>query len=330
MVNQLRVGIVGAGLMGYWHACYAERCGAKIAAVVDPSQTNLKNFQKRFPGATAFSPSDLSLLYADLDIAHICSPSATHYDLALSALNSKLAVLCEKPVCATVREANHLLEIAKGMQVCFAPVHQLANQPGFKKLLNEKNRIGEPVMATHLICSQGAEGKTPEEQRKILHEILPHSAYLLYRFLGSTESIEALQVVRFTDTFLSLNCTHNDVFVNVQISLEGRPARNEFVVVGSKGSAYVDLFHGFVRFENLKGGREGKLLRPFVNSSTSMVNAFANLTGRIARRETAFPGLLNTIDSFHNSVRSHSSLVSEEEILCTSRLYERISNDCTQ
>ncbi len=329
MVNQLRVGIVGAGLMGHWHARYAQRCGAKIVAVTDPAQINLKGFLDRFPSATAFSTFEQSLSESILDVVHVCSPVGTHFDITLGALNSKLAVLCEKPFCPNENEAKKLLEIAKTASVTLAPVHQLANQSGFNTLLNRMERIGELVMVSHLICSHGAEGKTTAERKKILLEILPHSAYLLFRFLGSAEPIDALQVVRFTDDALTLNCHFNGTLVNVEISLKGRPARNEFVVIGSKGSATVDLFHGFLRFENQEDGKAGKLLRPFVNSSSTFVNAFANLAVRAARIEPAFPGLLNTIDQFYNAVQLQTSTVEDEEILCTSRLYERIS-ECSQ
>ena len=328
MLNHLRVGIVGAGLMGHWHARYAQRCGAKIAAVVDPFQANLSRFQDRFPNATAFATLDKLLLQTPVDIVHICSPSATHYDLTLAALNSKVSVLCEKPICANVSEAKHLVEIGKTMEVSLAPVHQLAEQPGFEHILNHKDRIGSLVMVSHLICSHGGDGKTAAERRRILQEILPHSAYLLFRFLGSSEPIDSLRVVRLTDDSLSLNCTHKDLLVNVDICLKGRPARNEFVAIGSDGSAFIDLFHGFARFENLRSGKAGKLLRPFVNSCATLTNAFSNLAFRVVRREAAFPGLLNTVDRFYKATKSHSSIVEDEEIFCTTRLYERISGNC--
>lgn len=324
MVNQLRVGIVGAGLMGYWHARYAQKCGAKVVAVADPDQINLKGFLDRFPSALPFSNFEQSLSESILDVIHVCSPVETHFDIVLAALNSKLAVLCEKPFCSCVGEAKKLLEIAQNAAVTLAPVHQLANQSGFNTLLNRKDRMGDLVMVSHLVCSHGAEGKSKAERKKILLEILPHSAYLLYRFLGSAEPIDALQIVRFTDDSLTLNCVFNGTLVNVEISLKGRPARNEFIVIGSKCSATVDLFHGFVQFEHQKDNKTAKLFRPFVNSSNTMVNAFVNLAVRTGRREPAFPGLLSTIDQFYNAAQFHTTTVKDEEILCTSRLYERI------
>lgn len=327
MINQLKVGIVGAGLMGYWHARYAQKSGAIIAAVVDPAESNLRAFQSRFPTVRAFSTLEQSLKDNPLDIIHICTPPASHFDLALAGLSLNLSVLCEKPLCARVYEAKQLIQTAKKMQVRLAPVHQFTNQSGFNSLLSKRHLLGQIVYVSHVICSHGGDGKTATQRRKLLQEILPHSAYMLFRLLGTSKPIDALRLVRCTEDALSLNCVFNDTLVNIEINLAGRSARNEFVVIGTDGSASVDLFHGFASLEKYDSGKIAKVFRPFANSVSTFSNAFVNLVHRATRGEAAFPGLLNTIEGFYASVHSRSSFIEEEEILCTTRLYERISGE---
>src|SRR5919199_4073263 len=97
----LRVAIVGAGLMGRWHAYYAARAGARVAAVVDRDARAAGALSRRFPDATAFTNLEACLSQPHISVAHICTPTASHVPLATSALQAGVHVLLEKPVAAT-------------------------------------------------------------------------------------------------------------------------------------------------------------------------------------------------------------------------------------
>lgn len=56
----------------------------------------------------------------DIDIVHICTPNATHADLARSALRSGLHVVCEKPLATTVEDARDLVSLAAERSVVAA------------------------------------------------------------------------------------------------------------------------------------------------------------------------------------------------------------------
>lgn len=47
------------------------------------------------------------------DIAVLCTPPSTHFDLAKLALNAGVHVLCEKPLCTNSADANALVELAQ-------------------------------------------------------------------------------------------------------------------------------------------------------------------------------------------------------------------------
>src|SRR5215212_3832073 len=94
----LRVAIVGAGLMGRWHAYYAARAGAEIAAIVDEDAHAARTLGRRYSRVTTFANLEACLSHSRITVAHICTPTASHVALATAALNAGAHVLLEKPV----------------------------------------------------------------------------------------------------------------------------------------------------------------------------------------------------------------------------------------
>jgi UDP-N-acetylglucosamine 3-dehydrogenase len=63
-------------------------------------------------GAQAYAEPLAMLAEAELDAVVIASPTTTHHPLALAALDRGIAVLVEKPLAATPREADELVDAA--------------------------------------------------------------------------------------------------------------------------------------------------------------------------------------------------------------------------
>src|SRR5262245_4280122 len=120
----LRVAVVGAGLMGRWHAHYALQRGAKVAAVVDTSPEAASALARRAGGPPVFLNAAAMLEAVRPDVAHICSPLASHLPLALQAIAAGAHVLVEKPMTPTAAEAGTLLDAARARGVHACPVHQ--------------------------------------------------------------------------------------------------------------------------------------------------------------------------------------------------------------
>src|SRR4051812_18903922 len=118
----LRVAVIGAGLMGRWHAYYALRSGASIAAVVDRSPEAAQQFCSRFPGAAPFADLEQMLLQVRPSIVHICTPSATHWAVAGAVIDGGAHLLIEKPLMPTVSESEALFDRAEQRGVMICPV----------------------------------------------------------------------------------------------------------------------------------------------------------------------------------------------------------------
>ncbi len=109
----IRVGIVG---LGYWGPnlvrCFSDLENCKVTAVCDQSYDQLLRIKDRFPSVYPIENFD-ALLDRDLvDAVVIATPTATHFDLSMKALEHDLHVFVEKPLAETSAQCRKLIETA--------------------------------------------------------------------------------------------------------------------------------------------------------------------------------------------------------------------------
>jgi myo-inositol 2-dehydrogenase/D-chiro-inositol 1-dehydrogenase len=114
-MDSVRVGVIGVGGMGSFHAhTLAELAHVELVAVADPLRSN----SERVAGALGCEAlTDPMALASDatLDGVVIASPDDTHADLAITALESGLWVLCEKPLATTMDDAWRVIDAERAI-----------------------------------------------------------------------------------------------------------------------------------------------------------------------------------------------------------------------
>jgi len=116
-MDKLKIGIIGFGGMGHFHAaCYAKRPDSQLAAVADirPEQLTGKALEINIgTGAAcdmssvhAYTSADEMLAAEKLDLVSICLPTDLHAAYAIKALEAGCHVLCEKPMSRHLKEAD--------------------------------------------------------------------------------------------------------------------------------------------------------------------------------------------------------------------------------
>ena len=110
--------MVGAGAFGRNHLrvlreLEAEQVGAALVAAVEPDAARAGEAARQF-GIPVFASVD-ALLRADLklDAACVAVPTVKHYEVASQLLDAGLDLLVEKPLAATLSEADALLQNQK-------------------------------------------------------------------------------------------------------------------------------------------------------------------------------------------------------------------------
>ena len=107
--GSLRIGVVGAGHFGRYHALkVAASARARLSGIVDLDKERAKTL-----GWEAGAP-DLSFdaLLGVTDAVIIAAPADAHHALAAAALRAGKHVLVEKPLAATLAEADELAALA--------------------------------------------------------------------------------------------------------------------------------------------------------------------------------------------------------------------------
>jgi predicted dehydrogenase len=106
----LKVGVVGVGYLGQHHArVYSEMGGVELVGVTDTDEGRVREIAGRFN--TEFY-TDYRKLIPQLDAVNIVSPTVTHHEIGRFCLETGADVFVEKPITATIPEAEDLVKLA--------------------------------------------------------------------------------------------------------------------------------------------------------------------------------------------------------------------------
>mgnify|MGYP003640820190 CR=1 FL=1 len=108
MVDKIRYGIIGSGMMGIEHIMNINMIpNSAVAAIADPHEGS-RNWSRD----TASNPIELYSDYrdmlekADLDAVIVAAPNFTHAKILDALFETDLHILCEKPLCTTFDDAK--------------------------------------------------------------------------------------------------------------------------------------------------------------------------------------------------------------------------------
>jgi myo-inositol 2-dehydrogenase / D-chiro-inositol 1-dehydrogenase len=154
----LRVGVIGAGIMGADHANTLRRSvrGAEVTAVAD---VDLDRAKSAAAGATAYD--DAFALIADpaVDAVLIASHDSVHAAQVVAAARAGKAVLCEKPLAPTLAEGRQVLrDIGATGEALLSLGFMRRFDPGYVQLQQavDDGTVGAPVLVHNV--SRGVSG----------------------------------------------------------------------------------------------------------------------------------------------------------------------------
>jgi predicted dehydrogenase len=136
MTARLPVGVIGVGALGQHHARHLARLDeVRLVGIYDLDRSRAQNIAGEL-GTRAFASLD-DLLHR-VEAVTVAVPTPAHAEVGLRALNQAIPVLMEKPLAATMSEADQLIGAARRRRI------QL--QVGHIERYNRALRAAEPYL----------------------------------------------------------------------------------------------------------------------------------------------------------------------------------------
>jgi predicted dehydrogenase len=134
---------------GYWGPNlirnFSSARGWRVKYICDRDQTRLQHIHEQYPWTTPVT--DAQVLYSDdaLDAIAIATPVSSHCPLALSALEAGKHVLVEKPLAASVEDAQRMVEKAAQVARVLLVDHTFIYTPAVQKIkeLVDSGELGD-------------------------------------------------------------------------------------------------------------------------------------------------------------------------------------------
>jgi len=158
-MTKLGVAVIGTGQWGKNHArIYKELPSTELVAICDVNTERAKIMADSY-GVKAYSDSTEMLKDKSIEAVSVCTWSTILFQEALKVLNAGKHVLVEKPMAATPKQAEQLVEIAKENDLHLTVGFLMRFIPGLQQIRQstENKSIGELVCATAKRVSQWPE-----------------------------------------------------------------------------------------------------------------------------------------------------------------------------
>jgi predicted dehydrogenase len=131
----IKIGLFGCGGIAETHTAGYLKLGnaARITAVSDVVTANAQKLAERVGGAQVFSDFATLLAEADVDAVDVCLPHHLHRDAIVAAATAKKHILCEKPLCLTLEEAESIRRIIPESGVTLMCAHNQLFLPAVQR-----------------------------------------------------------------------------------------------------------------------------------------------------------------------------------------------------
>jgi predicted dehydrogenase len=253
----VRVGVLGAGAWAeFAHVPGFKRdTRCELVAIADPVVDRAQAFARQFGIPHVYASHEELIARTDIDLIDVCTPSATHFDLAWAALEAGKHVLCEKPVAYDYKDTLRAAALAKrkGVKTKLGFTFRYSPAMQYAKSLIDDGFVGTPfIFNGYEQNSQWLDPRTP--LRQVDHtadqSVIQVSSLEGYgapimdlahlftgsrfaRVVGTMKNFIPERVVRATGTMMRMNIDDGDIFIGEFENGALGSIQTSFVTVGN-------------------------------------------------------------------------------------------------
>ena len=139
-MKKLRVGVIGVGYLGQFHAeKYVRMKDVDLVGVVDIDKSRAETVAGKV-NTKAFI--DHQALFGNVDAVSIAVPTPVHFVIAKDFLQNNIDIMIEKPITETTEEADELIHLAESRDLIIQVGHLERFNPAIVAL---KNIVKKPM-----------------------------------------------------------------------------------------------------------------------------------------------------------------------------------------
>jgi myo-inositol 2-dehydrogenase/D-chiro-inositol 1-dehydrogenase len=154
-VSAVKVGLIGTGFVADLHAAAARMAsGVEVAAVASPSPGKARHFARERGIPQAFEDYRDLLKVKEIDLVTLALPNHLHAQAALDAAAAGKHVVCEKPLCRSLEEADRTIDACRRAGVLLMYAEELCFAP---KYVRAKKLVDEGALGTPFLVKQSEE-----------------------------------------------------------------------------------------------------------------------------------------------------------------------------
>lgn len=164
-----------------------------LAAICDHNEQALKQLSNNLPNIRIENSYQAILEDPNIDAIVIATPSSTHFDLALQAIQANKHVYVEKPLAKSLQEASQLHDMAQERNLILMVGHLLLYHPAVNKL---KNIIqsGELGIVQYVNSDRRNFNRSQRRDSNVMWDLAPHDMSMMSYLLS--EEIQEITTVR--------------------------------------------------------------------------------------------------------------------------------------
>ena len=136
-MDRVGVGIIGSQFAADIHAeSLAQAPGAEVVAIASPTEAHVRAAAEKHGIPRWFTDYHELLALPEVDLVTLALPNDLHCEACVDAAEAGKHVICEKPLCVTLEEADRMIEACSDAgvklmyaeELCFAPKYVRAKE----------------------------------------------------------------------------------------------------------------------------------------------------------------------------------------------------------